>query len=581
VLHVSRKFRGESQSQCSDYCGSLRIDVVRKAKLYLLGTCNVLTFRSVQYDVAVLDLKETAFDLGLLCNDRRRMITTLFWVPRGTAAAAASVPLETASEPDDAASHSSEDCSDGERTSDAAEVGLEQVLTLPDDFWETSDPNLHKHKLDWEQQDIEDERFQQEDWVLFAGRLYEDDSCGFEVCVVERPDVECCAKPLSWEAIDTNIYVHHDGILAAPPLSSAYTDYDGRCLAAVGTFAPTVELWDLVQMNAVEPLMILDTVAAAQTSPSLGHNAAVKQRTRNAQHRLTRDLQRKRKRPSGDRSQGGSTAASASGVLCLGFHPRERWMLAAGSATGHIHFWDIRDGACVVTLPDLHRDKPQALAWHPLQHSLLLTAGFDRRACLVDLRAHSLHSAASGEIQLTRDPEQVLWRSENQCLLSDEGGSISAFDIRRIGKTETALLWSFQACRDRPALMTLAPTVPDMLVVGSTDGHLRVYDLSMLEHCGGVSATEASKAPQWTPLAQVNAHAGALFAVESCPDEVFGFGVACGGSKGILTVVDVAESAPQVLQHFRGRASRSAAEVGARLACIDSLEESGSLDVDK
>ncbi|KAF6005198.1 rRNA-processing protein [Cyanidiococcus yangmingshanensis] len=150
-----------------------------------------------------------------------------------------------------------------------------------------------------------------------------------------------------------------------------------------------------------------------------------------------------------------------------------------------------------------------------------------------------------------RDPENVVWLSENHCLLSDEGGVVRAFDIRRTGNDYQRPLWSIRPCQDRPALIALAPQVPDMLVVGSTDGYLRIYDLKLCAGNQSESASTQAATSESNAIGRVKAHAGALFSVECCPDENFAFAVACGGSKGKLTIVDVAESTPAVLDHFR------------------------------
>ncbi|KAF6005197.1 rRNA-processing protein [Cyanidiococcus yangmingshanensis] len=197
------------------------------------------------------------------------MITTLFWVPRGQAAAAVACSTQ-----DPGQEHVPPDVLvEGDPTlpqvvmseSESSEVGLDQVLSFPGEFSEGRDPNLSAQAVDWEQLEAEDERFQDTDWLIFTGRLYADDSCGFEVCVLERPDIEPGKKPSSFAAIDSNVYIHHDGVLAAAPLSSAFTDYGGRCIAAVGTYAPTVELWDLVSTNAVEPLLTLGSAAPGES----------------------------------------------------------------------------------------------------------------------------------------------------------------------------------------------------------------------------------------------------------------------------------------------------------------------------
>jgi hypothetical protein len=61
----------------------------------------------------------------------------------------------------------------------------------------------------------------------------------------------------------SNLYVHHDILLHAFPLSVAWTDCSpiGRVeagnFAAVGTMSPGVEIWDLDVTDSVEPIASL------------------------------------------------------------------------------------------------------------------------------------------------------------------------------------------------------------------------------------------------------------------------------------------------------------------------------------
>ncbi len=54
--------------------------------------------------------------------------------------------------------------------------------------------------------------------------------------------------------------------------------------------------------------------------------------------------------------------------------------------------WDLATGSCAHTLSH-HADKVQAVAWNPAQPSVLLSGGFDQRACLVRVSrtSHALH----------------------------------------------------------------------------------------------------------------------------------------------------------------------------------------------
>lgn len=68
----------------------------------------------------------------------------------------------------------------------------------------------------------------------------------------------------------SNLYVHHDILLPAFPLSLAWLDcnpkggLEGGNFAAVGTMNPGIEIWDLDVADSVEPLASLGGEATGQ-----------------------------------------------------------------------------------------------------------------------------------------------------------------------------------------------------------------------------------------------------------------------------------------------------------------------------
>lgn len=73
-----------------------------------------------------------------------------------------------------------------------------------------------------------------------------------------------------------NIYVHHDLLLPAFPLSLAWVGCEelgvapGRNFAAVGTSEPGIEIWDLDVADAVEPVLTLGGVVKGAEPASNG-----------------------------------------------------------------------------------------------------------------------------------------------------------------------------------------------------------------------------------------------------------------------------------------------------------------------
>jgi WD40 repeat protein len=59
--------------------------------------------------------------------------------------------------------------------------------------------------------------------------------------------------------------------------------------------------------------------------------------------------------------------------------------LASGSADSTIKLWDVCTQACVATL-NTHKSKVQTVQFHATEQHLLLSSGFDQKACVTDLR---------------------------------------------------------------------------------------------------------------------------------------------------------------------------------------------------
>lgn len=69
--------------------------------------------------------------------------------------------------------------------------------------------------------------------------------------------------------------------------------------------------------------------------------------------------------------------------------------LASGSADATIKLWDLCAQQCVSTLTAAHSNKVQTLQLHDADVNLLLSAGYDQRACVSDLRVPANQAGAA------------------------------------------------------------------------------------------------------------------------------------------------------------------------------------------
>jgi periodic tryptophan protein 1 len=190
---------------------------------------------------------------------------------------------------------------------------------------------------------------------------------------------------------EANIYVHHDILLPALPLSLAWMNMrpaaadaqEKANMVAVGTMDPGIEIWDLDISDQVEPAATLGgygpLTAAADEAAELAKEAAgssskahKKKAKAKAKKAAARALAERPLKP----------GSHSDAVLGLSWNAEYRNVLASGSADSSVKVWDVSTCSCAHTLSH-HSDKVQAVAWNPAESPVLLTGSFDRTACLV------------------------------------------------------------------------------------------------------------------------------------------------------------------------------------------------------
>lgn len=236
---------------------------------------------------------------------------------------------------------------------------------------------------------------QENDRLILAVRN-EDDVSHLEMWVYEPQDARGPA----------NLFVHHSVLLPAFPLAVAWLDCNPRGgvapgnYCAVASYEPGIELWDLDVVDAVEPVATLG----------------------GADYAAARDLQvedipfsgGKKKSKGKSKNKGAPEVAVRPGshedaVLGLSWNRLVRNVLASGSADETVKVWDVTTQQATNTLKH-HKDKVQAVAWNGTEASVLLTGGFDKRACLV---------RGGGVWFICHVCFAATWTSSSRCLASN------------------------------------------------------------------------------------------------------------------------------------------------------------------
>ncbi|ANB13903.1 Pwp1p [Sugiyamaella lignohabitans] len=372
------------------------------------------------------------------------------------------------------------------------------------------DPYITLPNAEDEDEEREELQILPSDNLILATKT-EDDISYLEVYVYNENSE---SKNDEEDAIDEpTLYVHHDLMLPSFPLCVEWIGYQAGNkvqasgpdrvgnFAAIGTFEPEIEVWNLDVVDSAYPDLILgQRPDNANDHLSVGPSKKSKKKQKKINSKLRNDQYH------------------VDAVLSLSANKLHRNLLASGSADTTVKLWDLNNGVCAKSF-QFHDNKVSTVAFNPVEGSILLSGGYDATAIVSDLRVSG--SEGQRKWKVDGDIEGGLWASNgNEFYISTEHGRIHKFDARQEGKS----LWTLQAHDDGITSFDVNKFIDGYMVTASTDKSTKLWNLSPASGPSLILSRDLD--------------IGKVFSVGFAPDKEAVGHVVAAGSQGIVRVWD-------------------------------------------
>ncbi|CAK9441027.1 uncharacterized protein LODBEIA_P48960 [Lodderomyces beijingensis] len=289
-----------------------------------------------------------------------------------------------------------------------------------------------------------------EDDISWLDIYIYDDGAGAPAGADEEAEDMLDADVANGMVRDSTLYVHHDIMLPAFPLCVEWVNFKPQSgeegsnignFAAVGTFDPQIELWDLDYVDKAFPDVILGQVEN-KTSKKKSKN---KKSKKQAEH---------------------VTTHHTDAVLSLSHNKIHRSILASTSADATVKLWDLNTAAAARSLNQIHHGKTVSSSqWHKSEASILLTGGYDSQAALTDVRiSDESQMSKYYRVPNNEDVESVRWSANPEIFyVGTDKGNVYCFDI----KMDAEPLWTLHAHDAGISSLDINQYVPGMLVTSA------------------------------------------------------------------------------------------------------------------
>lgn len=250
---------------------------------------------------------------------------------------------------------------------------------------------------------------------------------------------------------NSSLYVHHDLMLPAFPLCVEWLNYKPGSnsdetvanFAAVGTFDPAIEIWNLDCVDKAFPDMIL----GEPTDNSIALPTKSKKKKKSKSKHVT--------------------THHTDAILSLAHNKQFRAVLASTSADHTVKLWDLNTATAARSLINIHSNtNVSASQWHPSNGSVLLTAGYDSRAALSDVRIENDNDMSKyWNVSSGEEIECVRFADENIFICGTDNGNVYSFDIRN--GAESKPVWTLKAHDAGVSSVEINRHIPNMLLTSA------------------------------------------------------------------------------------------------------------------
>lgn len=292
-----------------------------------------------------------------------------------------------------------------------------------------------------------------EDDVLYLDVYVYDDGAGAPDGAEEEEGDKLDEDVARGMTRDSNLYVHHDLMLPSFPLcvewinfrpGSSVSDTNENIgnFAAIGTFDPQIEVWNLDCLDKAFPDLILG-------EPQQNSFASVSS---------------KKKKKSKEKKH--ITTHHTDAVLSLAHNRTHRNILASTSADTTVKLWDLSNGSAVRSFADIHKGKiVSSSQWHQLEDSILLTGGYNGACAITDVRiSDSNETSKSYFVGSGQEVETVRWGSQPELFYcGTDNGNVYCFDIRNQDKP----LWTLHAHDAGISSLDINVNIPGMIITSA------------------------------------------------------------------------------------------------------------------